>query len=134
MHPERTQKTGKLPQFQQTQEERLEEVAGLARAIALKVLDTQIVNITRPSPGYLIGKGKREEIGILTEALEPDVVIVNHNLTPVQQRNLERQWQSKVIDRTGLILEIFGERAHTKEGKIQVDLAGLAYRRTRRAA
>ncbi|MCB9995668.1 MAG: GTPase HflX [Rhodospirillales bacterium] len=132
VHPERTgPQSGQTSPFQQTIDERLEEAAGLARAISLEVIEIQVVNVGRPSPGYLIGKGKREEIEELVELTEPDVVIVNHNLSPVQQRNLERQWNCKVIDRTGLILEIFGARATTKEGKIQVDLAALEYQRSR---
>lgn len=73
----------------------------------------------------------RAEIGELAAAAKPDVIIVNHALSPVQQRNLEKEWNAKVIDRTGLILEIFGERAQTREGQIQVDLAALEYQRSR---
>ena len=117
--------------FQQTPEDRLGEVEGLARAIYLKVLEVRTVKVSRPTPGYLISKGHRDDIAELVKAAEPDVVIVNLALTPVQQRNLERQWKCKVIDRTGLILEIFGERAETREGRIQVDLAALEYQRSR---
>ena len=85
----------------------------------------------RSSRGTLIGSGAREEIAAKIRVLKPDVVIVNFNLTPVQQRNLEKELSAKVIDRTGLILEIFGERAQTREGKIQVELAALTYQRSR---
>lgn len=112
-------------------DEQIEEIQGLALAISLEVLDTRVVKLDKPAPGYFIGKGNRESIAKLTEELKPHVVIINHELTPVQQRNLERQWNTKVIDRTGLILEIFGERAQTKEGRIQVELAALQYQRSR---
>jgi GTP-binding protein HflX len=112
-------------------EEQLEEAEGLARAIALEVLATRVVRIANPSPGHLIGEGNRAEIAKMAEELKPSVIIVNHPLTPVQQRNLEREWKAKVIDRTGLILEIFGARAQTREGKIQVELAALEYQRSR---
>jgi GTP-binding protein HflX len=112
-------------------EEQLEEAEGLARAISLKVLGTKVFNLSNPSPGHLIGEGNRAEIGRMVEELKPTVVIVNHPLTPVQQRNLEREWKVKVIDRTGLILEIFGARAQTREGKIQVELAALEYQKSR---
>lgn len=109
----------------------LEEAEGLAHAIHLEILECRSVKISRINPGFLFGKGAAEEIGQLVEDQEPDIVIVNHDLSPVQQRNLERAWHVKVIDRTGLILEIFGERAQTKEGKIQVELAALEYQRSR---
>ncbi len=109
----------------------LEEAAGLARAIYLDVRDVQVVNVKKPAAGYLFGKGHREAIAAYVDQHKPDLVIVNHTLSPVQQRNLERAWRVKVIDRTGLILEIFGERAETKEGKIQVELAALEYQRSR---
>jgi GTP-binding protein HflX len=85
----------------------------------------------RPTPATLIGSGKVEEIGTATKALEPTVVIVNAQLSPVQQRNLEKAWATKVLDRTALILEIFGERARTHEGRLQVELAHLSYQRSR---
>lgn len=120
-------KTGFIPSI----DEQIEEIQGLALAISLEVLDTRVVKLDKPAPGYFIGKGNRENIAQLVEDLQPHVVIINHELTPVQQRNLERQWNTKVIDRTGLILEIFGERAQTKEGRIQVELAALQYQRSR---
>jgi GTP-binding protein HflX len=109
----------------------LDEAKGLAAAIWLDVIEARAVKVTRPTPGHLIGKGMREAIGELAVATKPDVIIVNHALSPVQQRNLEKEWNAKVIDRTGLILEIFGERAQTREGQIQVDLAALEYQRSR---
>lgn len=112
-------------------DDQLEEAEGLARAIFLEVLDCAIYRVSRANPRSLLGKGACEEIAALAEELEPSVIIVNHNLSPVQQRNLEREWQTKVIDRTGLILEIFGERAQTKEGRIQVELAALEYQKSR---
>ncbi len=112
-------------------EDKLEELEGLARAISLDVLTTETIRVTNPTAGYLFAKGGRDSIMSLVDELEPDLIIINHSLTPVQQRNLEEQWQTKVIDRTGLILEIFGERAQTREGKIQVELAAQEYQRSR---
>ena len=87
--------------------------------------------LVRPTPATLIGSGKVEEIGTAAKALGPTVVIVNAQLSPVQQRNLEKAWSTKVLDRTALILEIFGERARTHEGRLQVELAHLSYQRSR---
>jgi GTP-binding protein HflX len=114
-----------------TLEAKIGEAAGLARAINLDVIALKVAKIQKISPGYLIGEGNRDAIGEDVERLKPTLVIVNHNLTPVQQRNLERQWKAKVLDRTGLILEIFGARAQTREGKLQVRLAALEYQRSR---
>jgi GTP-binding protein HflX len=112
-------------------EARLEEAVGLAQALDLEVRERLIANLRQLTPATLFGKGKVEEIGRLVEALEADVVIVDDALTPVQQRNLEKAWQAKVIDRTGLILEIFARRARTREGRLQVELARLTYERSR---
>jgi GTP-binding protein HflX len=112
-------------------EDVLEEAAGLARAIWLEVIDCRAIKVTRPMPGTLFGKGNVELVAKLVEELEPTVVIVDHPLTPIQQRNLEKEWNAKVLDRTGLILEIFGARAQTSEGKIQVELAALEYQQSR---
>src|SRR5690606_9401405 len=87
--------------------------------------------LSRPHPATLFGTGKVEEIGSRIAADEIALVIVNGPLTPVQQRNLEREWEAKVLDRTGLILEIFGERARTREGVLQVDLAQLEFQKSR---
>ncbi len=110
---------------------RLEEAVGLTAAIGLVVVSAQIANIARPVPATLIGSGKLDEIAQAVREFDPEVVIVNAQLTPVQQRNLERAWQTKVVDRTALILEIFGERASTREGRLQVELAHLTYQRSR---
>ena len=110
---------------------RLDEAVGLTRAIDLEIAKALVVPIPKPQPGTLFGTGKIEEILALVEETEAGLVIVDHPLTPVQQRNLEREWKVKVIDRTGLILEIFGRRASTKEGVLQVDLAHLNYQKGR---
>ena len=99
---------------------RLDEAVGLTAAIHLKVVEAQIAPLARPIPATLLGSGKVEEIAALARAQEPEVIIVNAHLTPVQQRNLEKAWNSKVLDRTAVILEIFGERAATREGRLQV--------------
>jgi GTP-binding protein HflX len=109
----------------------MEEACGLAEAIKLDIVSTLQVNISRIQAGYLFGKGTRENIQKAIKEHQPDIVMVNHTLSPVQQRNLEKEWKVKVIDRTGLILEIFGMRAQTKEGRIQVELAQLDYQRSR---
>lgn len=114
-----------------TVEQKIEEIEGLARAIELDVVHVDSFNLDRIQAGHFLGKGQRDRIGNLAKDLEPDIIIFNYSLSPVQQRNLERAWKSKVIDRTGLILEIFGARAQTKEGVLQVDLAALEYQRSR---
>ncbi|WP_439871839.1 GTPase HflX [Rhizobium leguminosarum] len=114
-----------------TPESRLEEATGLAQAIDLDVVNGQIVPVNDPRPATLFGTGKIEEIKALLDERDSGLVIVDHPLTPVQQRNLEKHWNAKVIDRTGLILEIFGRRASTKEGTLQVDLAHLNYQKGR---
>ncbi len=110
---------------------RLEEAAGLALALDLEVRETLAVNLRKLTPATLFGKGKVEEIGALVEDLDCQVVIIDDALTPVQQRNLEKAWQAKVMDRTGLILEIFARRARTREGRLQVELARLSYEKSR---
>jgi GTP-binding protein HflX len=112
-------------------EARLEEAVGLARALDLEVRETLVAHLRQRTPATLFGKGKVEEIGHLAELTKADVAIVDDSLTPVQQRNLEKAWQVKVIDRTGLILEIFARRARTREGRLQVELARLSYERSR---
>jgi GTPase len=114
-----------------TSGERLAEAVSLAEAIGLDVSVTLIVSLRNPVPASLLGAGKVEEIAALVRVNEAELVIVDHPLTPVQQRNLERAWSAKVLDRTGLILEIFGERAQTKEGRLQVELAHLNYQKSR---
>jgi GTPase len=110
---------------------RLEEAIGLARAIDLDVIEVGIVPVGDIRPATYIGKGKVDEIAGLVKSLEIGIVVVDCALSPVQQRNLEKAWGAKVLDRTGLILEIFGRRARTKEGALQVELAHLTYQRTR---
>ena len=112
-------------------EARLEEAVRLAGSIGLQVIFKIALPIAKPQPSHLFGQGKLAETRELVEGLSPDVVIVDGKLTPVQQRNLERAWKVKVIDRTGLILEIFGARAKTSEGRLQVELAHLNYQRSR---
>jgi GTP-binding protein HflX len=109
----------------------LEETAGLAQAISLDVVSARAVNLNRPRPATLFGEGVVEEVHERIDAEEAGLVVVGGPLSPVQQRNLERAWSCKVIDRTGLILEIFGERARTREGQLQVELAALTYQRSR---
>ncbi|MDD9911009.1 MAG: GTPase HflX [Ahrensia sp.] len=114
-----------------SQESRLEEAQGLAAAIRLDVVHSGIAALQNINPGTLLGTGKVDEIKGIVAALDAGLVVVDHPLTPVQQRNLERAWKAKVLDRTGLILEIFGARAQTKEGRLQVELAHLDYQRGR---
>jgi GTPase len=110
---------------------RLQEAVGLAAAINLDVKASGLVPVPSPRPATLFGSGKVEELKGLMRAEEAELVIVDHPLTPVQQRNLETAWNAKVLDRTGLILEIFGQRAHTREGRLQVELAHLTYQKSR---
>ena len=112
-------------------ESRLAECVSLAEAIDLEVAHSETITIGRVRPSTLFGSGVVERFADLIKALEIDIVIVNGPLTPVQQRNLERYLHAKVIDRTGLILEIFGARARTHEGVLQVELAALTYQRSR---
>jgi GTP-binding protein HflX len=112
-------------------EARLAEAVGLTRAIGLEVIASHIAPLARPVPATMIGSGKVEEIAAEARALEPEVIVVNAQLSPIQQRNLEKAWNTKVLDRTALILEIFGERARTREGGLQVELAHLTYQRSR---
>jgi len=112
-------------------EARLAEAVGLTAAIQLDVVMAQIAPLARPVPATLLGTGKVEEIAAWAKEQAPDVIIVNAHLTPVQQRNLEKAWNSKVLDRTAVILEIFGARAATREGRLQVELAHLNYQRSR---
>ncbi|MDP7343113.1 MAG: GTPase HflX, partial [Alphaproteobacteria bacterium] len=109
----------------------MEEAVGLAGAIGLEVAYSSIVAIPRIRPATLFGSGKVAEVGATIDANRAAIVIVDGALSPVQQRNLERAWECKVIDRTALILEIFGARARSREGKLQVELAALSYQRSR---
>lgn len=110
---------------------RLEEACGLALAIGLVIADAFIIPIREVRPATLFGQGQVERIAAACEQNEADLVIVDGALSPIQQRNLEEKLKRKVIDRTGLILEIFGERAATAEGRLQVELAHLDYQQSR---
>jgi GTP-binding protein HflX len=112
-------------------EAKLEEAVGLARAIDLDVRLAQVAPLRQVTPATLVGKGVVARMAAAVEELGIGLVVVDDKLTPVQQRNLEKAWQTKVIDRTGLILEIFGARARTHEGRLQVELAALDYQRGR---
>ena len=109
----------------------LEEAVGLARAIDLEVVGAETVPLRKASPATLFGRGRVAALGERVAADAIALVVVDAPLSPAQQRNLERAWACKVIDRTGLILEIFGERAQTSEGRLQVELAALTYQRSR---
>ncbi len=110
---------------------RLAEAVGLACAIDIEVVDNMVLPLRQLRPATLLGPGRVEELAERIKSEKIDLVIVDAPLSPIQQRNLERAWKAKVIDRTGLILEIFGARARTKEGSLQVELAALSYQRSR---
>lgn len=112
-------------------ENALQEAIGLAQAIDLEVLHQQIISIHKPRPATLMGSGNVDVLKGIIKGLEIRLVVIDATLTPIQQRNLEKAWQCKVIDRTGLILEIFGARAQTAEGRLQVELAALDHQRSR---
>ncbi len=114
-----------------TPDEKLEEAVGLSAAIHLSVVGQRISNLRKVTPSTIFGKGSVNDISEEIEDSGADLVIINRDISPAQQRNLEKAWQVKVIDRTGLILEIFGERAATHEGRLQVELARLDYERSR---
>lgn len=109
----------------------LDEIVGLAQAIDLDVVHATTIFLTKTVPATLLGSGQVEQCAALIKEQEIVVAVINHALSPVQQRNLERDLKCKVIDRTGLILEIFGDRARTREGKLQVELAALDYQKSR---
>jgi len=117
--------------YEASSRSRVEEAVGLAEAIRLDVVEKLSVNIEKPRPATLLGQGKVEEIGNIIADEKIDLAIIDSSVTPVQQRNLEKAWSCKVIDRTALILEIFGDRARTKEGVLQVELAHLNYQKGR---
>ncbi len=110
----------------------LAEAMALAHALPrVEVVDGLVVRLPRAQPGQLFGSGKVAELKSRIEADEIELVLIDGPVTPVQQRNLEREWKVKLLDRTGLILEIFADRARTREGVLQVELAALSYQRTR---
>ncbi len=137
VHPHLKNERGQL----RSPQARLEECVGLALAIHVNVVHEEVVNVSRPKAPTLFGQGVVDAIATTIGRAGKekwewaddsiDLAIVDATLTPVQQRNLERAWNCKVIDRTGLILEIFGERARTSEGSLQVELAALTYQRSR---
>jgi GTPase len=110
---------------------RLDEAVGLARAIDLDVVEDGIAPLASVRPATYLGKGKVDELAGLTKSLDIELVVMDCALSPVQQRNLEKAWGAKVLDRTGLILEIFGRRAATREGTLQVEHAHLTYQKSR---
>jgi GTP-binding protein HflX len=112
-------------------EARLDEAVGLARAIDLDVVETGMVMLQAIRPATYLGKGKVDEIAGIVKSLAIDLVVMDCAISPVQQRNLEKAWNAKVLDRTGLILEIFGARARTREGALQVEHAHLTYQKSR---
>ncbi len=114
-----------------TAENALDEAISLARALDLDIVNSHVVRLPKAHAGLLFGKGKIDEFAQQIEDEDIGLVIVDAPVTPIQQRNLERRWKVKILDRTGLILEIFGDRARTREGVLQVDLAALAYQRSR---
>jgi len=110
----------------------LDEAVSLAVALpGLEVVGADSIRLSKPTPGTLFGSGKVEELGQRIKAEDIDLVLIDGPVTPVQQRNLEREWHTKLLDRTGLILEIFSDRAATREGVLQVEMAALTYQRTR---
>lgn len=117
--------TNRLPAARQ------EEAEGLAQAIDLDVVHSDIITVNDPRPATLMGTGKLAELAEIIKEENIDLAFIDHPLTPVQQRNLEKELNAKVLDRTGIILEIFGRRARTKEGTLQVELAHLEYQRGR---
>ena len=127
LHPDiKSDRTRRLP------EHGLAEAVSLAGALPhMDVVGSEVVRVARMQPGTLFGSGKVEELKARFAALEVDLVLVDGPVTPVQQRNLEKEWGVKLLDRTGLILEIFADRARTREGVLQVELAALSYQRTR---
>jgi GTP-binding protein HflX len=122
---------GRAATAMRSPEASLTEATGLAMAIDLEIVGSQIVMLNTLRPATYIGSGKADEIAAEVKRTEADLVVMDCALSPVQQRNLEKAFHCKVIDRTGLILEIFGKRARTKEGRLQVELAHLSYQRSR---
>lgn len=130
VHPVRAQGRGSASRLRDPSA-RLEEAVGLAEALDVVICGAQVTPLRTAMPATLFGKGKVTEIGDQARDLGANVVIIDDALTPVQQRNLEKAWEVKVLDRTGLILEIFARRARTREGKLQVELARLDYEKSR---
>ncbi len=116
---------------QRSDEARLDEAVGLALAIDLDIVGSFIVSLSQIRPATLLGTGKVDELALIVKTEGVELVVVDHALTPIQQRNLEKALDAKVLDRTGLILEIFGARARTAEGRLQVELAHLKWQKSR---
>jgi GTP-binding protein HflX len=112
-------------------EAKLEEAINLTAALGVKIVSSEIIHLPKVNAGTFLGKGKMDDIATLVEAKEVGVVIVNNTLSPTQQRNLEVAWNAKVLDRPALILEIFADRAQTKAGKLQVEMAQIQYQQNR---
>jgi GTPase len=127
LHPDlKSDRSRRLP------EHGLAEAVALAGALpGLTVAGSEVVRVARINPSTLIGSGKVDDLKARFAELDVELVLVDGSVTPVQQRNLEKQWGVKLLDRTGLILEIFADRARTREGVMQVELAALSYQRTR---
>jgi len=127
LHPDiKTEAARRAPEFA------LAEALSLAAAMPeMEVVGHEIVPLPKPTPGHLFGSGKVEELGQRLKDAHVELVLVDGPVTPVQQRNLEKAWNCKLLDRTGLILEIFSDRAATREGVLQVEMAALSYQRTR---
>ena len=130
VHVERKNQKAKTA-YDRNAEAKLQEAMGLADAIDLEIELALIAPLVAPKPATYLGTGKVAEIALKVHETEAELVVVNAQLSPAQQRNLETEWKCKVLDRTGLILEIFGRRATTKEGSLQVELAHLHYQKSR---
>jgi GTP-binding protein HflX len=131
IHPLVRERKADVAAFSRTPEARLEEACGLAAAISLDVVHGEVVPLRAANPGTLLGGGAVERLKDVIAEKEITVAIIDGRLSPIQQRNLELAWKCKVLDRTGLILEIFGARARTREGRMQVELAQLSYQKGR---
>ncbi|MGV6838901.1 MAG: GTPase HflX [Planktomarina sp.] len=122
----------KNPNARRSEVEALEEAVSLAAALPeLEIIGSQAVGLQKIHAGMLFGSGKIEELAAQFKADEIELVLIDGSVTPVQQRNLEKEWGVKILDRTSLILEIFSDRARTREGVLQVEMAALTYQRTR---
>lgn len=132
LHPDIKSSDSRIRRGRRTAEHAIGEGVALAAALpGLEVVGQTIVPLPKVRPGFLFGSGKTNELGNLLAENEVELVLIDGPLTPVQQRNLEKAWGLKILDRTGLILEIFSDRAQTREGVLQVEMAALSYQRTR---
>lgn len=131
LHPYRKVSGHKASETARDPDACLDEAIGLTRAIDLDVVCADVVRLNKVRPATLFGPGSVESYAPIIAEEDVAVAVVDFAVTPIQQRNLEKAWNCKVVDRTGLILEIFGERARTREGRLQVELAHLSYQRSR---